>query len=568
MDEHCEALEIEQLKLMYAAIYSALGICPEPPKLHNFSDTISDEASFRQSVNTTNSTNPTSPSAATGHASTSSPLPDLDFGESFHGRRPQSMAKVYNSFKLPHMDFNSMPVIEDSESLPYPTRSGAPPSIVSSSSSMTRSSGYNEEFFVPKLKAVDTKVPMSKKLPPLDRLIKSAKKCLKNVDRSTAVAKYRWLCRESSDRLLLRYIRQCKGKLEKATVNLLKTVVFQIEKAKAERDLKRGEVFYMTTEDDKGYIRQFEMCKAYISGYDNQRRPVVTVRCSKHNPRAQSKASMRRFAHMIFELGYMCQNPRCDGVTIIFDLTGLKWSNIDNSLVNYIIKNFNTAYPNVIAQLFIFRAPKFFEPVWKVFKPWIDDDLYNKVKFSYSTSDLLAMISIDQLPDFLGGSSRYHYKWTPPRDDDDAPLRDFRTRHKLLSLRSSQYDTLEKLTVDWIQEPDFRESLRLFTDRQLCLDDLAISYWQLDPYVRSRSVFDRHGILGELREELAKGGAAQPVCVIARPEISKPHAPTRPRRPSERLSGIPIRVVDDVPPPIPPKDFHRLHISRNLVGKV
>lgn len=74
-------------------------------------------------------------------------------------------------------------------------------------------------------------------------------------------------------------------------------------------------------------------------------------------------------------------------------------------------------------------------------------------------------------------------------------MQDTATRDKLLQEREGLYKDFEAHTVSWIHESDAEKRRALLTERNGVAKKLRQQYWQLDPYIRARSFYDRIGII-------------------------------------------------------------------------
>jgi hypothetical protein len=71
-------------------------------------------------------------------------------------------------------------------------------------------------------------------------------------------------------------------------------------------------------------------------------------------------------------------------------------------------------------------------------------------------------------------------------------------RDEILAVRKQTFKELQDNTRDWIGAALKREEDRvaeLKNQRELLIKKSHESYWELDPYVRSRSIYDRTGVL-------------------------------------------------------------------------
>lgn len=73
-------------------------------------------------------------------------------------------------------------------------------------------------------------------------------------------------------------------------------------------------------------------------------------------------------------------------------------------------------------------------------------------------------------------------------------MKDTETRDKLLNERKELGSELYKLTAEWTSG---NKSDDLLSRRKEVIAKLRENYWQVDPYIRARSLMDRTGVIQE-----------------------------------------------------------------------
>ena len=79
-------------------------------------------------------------------------------------------------------------------------------------------------------------------------------------------------------------------------------------------------------------------------------------------------------------------------------------------------------------------------------------------------------------------------------------MKDENTKQRLLDERAEIVKDYERATQDWIKEPQAAQQRR----GELA-ERLRSGYWQLDPYLRARSLYDR---TGDIKVEAPKSASA------------------------------------------------------------
>ena len=128
-----------------------------------------------------------------------------------------------------------------------------------------------------------------------------------------------------------------------------------------------------------------------------------------------------------------------------------------------------------------------------VIKGWLDPVVASKIHFTKTTEDMEAFIPKENIPKELGGSEDWTYTYVEPIPDENAPIEDEARRNMLLSTRGEQIHKYEAATRAWIASSETGESA--VAERRAIARELATGYWELDKYLRARTVYDRTGVL-------------------------------------------------------------------------
>lgn len=96
----------------------------------------------------------------------------------------------------------------------------------------------------------------------------------------------------------------------------------------------------------------------------------------------------------------------------------------------------------------------------------------------------------------LGGDEDWEYEYKEPTETENDTMKDTKTRDQILDERKSIVKQVEQATFDWIEGGDSDAGKEASKRRDEAADKLRKNYWQLDPYVRARSLYDRQGVIG------------------------------------------------------------------------
>jgi hypothetical protein len=137
-----------------------------------------------------------------------------------------------------------------------------------------------------------------------------------------------------------------------------------------------------------------------------------------------------------------------------------------------------------------------------VIKGWLDPVVANKVNFTNNAKEMEEFIPRHHILKELDGDEDWEYKYLEPVAGENDKMKDVETRDRMLAARAELAKEFERATMQWIHGPDGDESqITCKNTRNALAARLREDYWNLDPYVRARSVYDRTGVLqpgGEL----------------------------------------------------------------------
>ncbi|KAG2412968.1 hypothetical protein HFD88_010527 [Aspergillus terreus] len=316
---------------------------------------------------------------------------------------------------------------------------------------------------------------------------------------------------EPPDAYLLRFLRFAKWDVNKAFVRLLNSLRWRMKEMHVDSQLlAKGELHALqlsqraldreAAEEGEAFLDQLRMGKSYVHGVDKMNRPVCVIRVRLHQPGAQSETVLNQFiTHMMESVRLLITPPQETG-TVIFDMTGFSLANMEYAAVKFIIRCFETYYPELLGVMLLHNAPKIFSSIWKVIKGWIDPDLVKKIHFTRSVDDLEQFIAREHIVSDLGGNDDWEYEYTEPDPDENEVMEDYMTRNVLLAERQGITDEFLAATSQWIAASRAKDSLGVSEAsyyRAETVEQLRTNYWRLDPYIRARNCLDRTGIIQE-----------------------------------------------------------------------
>jgi CRAL/TRIO-like protein len=213
-------------------------------------------------------------------------------------------------------------------------------------------------------------------------------------------------------------------------------------------------------------------------------------------------------------------------------MTSFSMANMDYTPVKFMIKCFEANYPESLGTVLVYKAPWIFQGgihrsahavgladqllgIWKVIRGWLDPVVASKVHFLNTSKEMSEFVDLDKLPKEVDGNSDWEYRYVEPIEGENAKMSDTATRDKLLEAREQLVKEYELATLEWLNGSDAEKTAAVKERRNVIAAKLRDDYWNLDPYLRARSLFDRIGMIQpggkiefypEQREEKSSAG--------------------------------------------------------------
>lgn len=153
------------------------------------------------------------------------------------------------------------------------------------------------------------------------------------------------------------------------------------------------------------------------------------------------------------------------------------------------IKVFEANYPESLGCVLVHKAPWIFQGIWKIIRGWLDPVVAAKVHFTNGVEDLSSFIPKSQIIKELGGDENWEYKYVEPVADENKTMEETSKRDELEAARKQDVLDYERKTFEWIHGQDKK------SERNEIASRLRKNYWQLDPYIRARTLYDRTGMI-------------------------------------------------------------------------
>ncbi|KAI9787720.1 MAG: hypothetical protein M1839_000251 [Geoglossum umbratile] len=309
------------------------------------------------------------------------------------------------------------------------------------------------------------------------------------------------------DALLLRFLRARKWDVERALVMLVSTMHWRGQEMHVDDDvIKEGEGGALQAaqssdvqvkKEAEDFLAQLRIGKSYLHGLDKHDRPICVIRVRLHRQGEQSEKSLERYTVYLIETARLLLSPPVDTAALLFDMTNFSLANMDYAPVRFMIKCFEANYPESLGVVVVHKAPWIFQGIWTIIRGWLDPVVAAKVHFTRSLEDLEEFIPRDRIAKELGGNEDWSYDYVEPSPDENSLMLDEAATNALLTDREEIVREFEVATTRWITlSTGAAENADILVKRNELAESLRKNYWQLDPYIRARTLYDRIGVIG------------------------------------------------------------------------
>ncbi|KAL4933961.1 CRAL-TRIO domain-containing protein [Aspergillus undulatus] len=321
------------------------------------------------------------------------------------------------------------------------------------------------------------------------------------------IAFWNMVKQDNPDSLLLRFLRARKWDVKKALMMLISTIRWRLLDAKVDEDVMiNGEHLALeqikssdpaTKKKGEDFMKQFRMGKSFLHGVDKSGRPICYVRVRLHRAGDQDVEALDRFTVYTIESARMMLAPPVETACVIFDMTDFSLANMDYHPVKFMIKCFEANYPESLGVVLIHKAPWIFSSIWSVIKGWLDPVVAAKIQFTKNAQDLEEFIPKSRIITELEGDEKWEYKYIEPKEGENDTVKETDKRDELVAQRQELAKELQDSTVAWILASRKKEASakEVKEKRKDLIECLRAHYWQMDPYVRATSLYDRLNII-------------------------------------------------------------------------
>ncbi|KAI3618547.1 hypothetical protein CBS9595_002910 [Malassezia furfur] len=297
---------------------------------------------------------------------------------------------------------------------------------------------------------------------------------------------------DAPDATMLRFLRARKFDLDRALGMMVAALQFRMDVG-LDEILRKGEE---GLKDEPGFMNQYRRGISYIEGNTSRDRhelPIYFIHVARHFTSAQKIETLQRFVLLAMENARTLTTPPLMKAIIVFDMAGFGLKNMDWQCVLFILKCLEAYYPESLQRVYVHGAPWIFKGIWTVLQPLIDPDVQAKIKFSTKAKELEEYIPASRLRTGMGGTLDWDWEYTEPIPGENDILNDTETRDAIQREWDALIEQFEQVTREWIATDDDRTELAY--RREVLSQQLRLKYFQLRPYLRAVSIYQRAKVL-------------------------------------------------------------------------
>jgi len=241
------------------------------------------------------------------------------------------------------------------------------------------------------------------------------------------------------------------------------------------------------------FLEQQRSGKTYALGTAVNEQPICYIHVKKHMTFGQPGSSMQKYVIYAMESFRLLMMPPGDKVILFFDLTGFGLKNMDWNCILFIVKCLEAFYPESLGILYIHNAPWIFSGIWKILGPLLDPVVRSKVAFTKNAKDVADRVPAERLIADLGGEVVTGFQFKEPEDGENDMLNDEAGKKKAEDNYQSLVDEYEDATRKWTKSKGNNDEI--IKKREILVKKLRIAQFELEPYIRGRTVYHRNGTI-------------------------------------------------------------------------
>ncbi|WFC97340.1 hypothetical protein MYAM1_000050 [Malassezia yamatoensis] len=297
---------------------------------------------------------------------------------------------------------------------------------------------------------------------------------------------------DSPDATALRFLRARKYDIDRSLGMCVAALQFRM-------DMDIDDILWKGEEglkDEPGFMNQYRRGISYIEGNTSPEKhelPIYFIHVARHFTSAQKAETLQRFVLLAMENARTLTTPPLVKAVIVFDMAGFGLKNMDWGCVMFILKCLEAYYPESLQRIYVHGAPWIFKGIWAALQPLIDPEVQEKIKFSTKASELEEYIPKSRLRKAMGGTLDWEWEYPEPIPGENDLLKEDATRKAIQDEFEELTQDFQQVTMQWTQASGQDDQLDY--QREVLDKKLRLKYYQLRPYLRAVSVYQRTKVL-------------------------------------------------------------------------
>ncbi|KAJ5884866.1 hypothetical protein N7495_009376 [Penicillium taxi] len=309
------------------------------------------------------------------------------------------------------------------------------------------------------------------------------------------------LKQDHPDALLLRFLRSEKWDVPKTLIKLIAALNWRTYEYNVDNEiLLKGEEYRLgkaqqidskEQKHSEEFMHHLKVNRGSLHGVDRRGRPIFIIWAENHNSDMSNQKALRDYCIQCMETVHILMVEPVETMTVIFDLTLFSLSNWDPNTAKFLIETCKKNYPESLGAMIFYNAPWFFSGIGKMINGLLNPSV-TEIHFLSGVKELETMIPREHILRELGGDEDWDWEYIDPLPHENDKLHNTAERITILAERKELGNELFSLTNEAILG---EETYAVHEQRNKVIRQLRENYWRLDPYVRSRTILDRTGII-------------------------------------------------------------------------
>jgi hypothetical protein len=237
--------------------------------------------------------------------------------------------------------------------------------------------------------------------------------------------------------------------------------------------------------------------KGYFMGHDKEGHPICYIHVKEHIKGQFPRENSEKLAVLALETCRQLLKTPTEPITVVVDMAGFGWKNIDFQLAKFFIDIIQKQYPELLAHGIVLNSSLIFNSCWAAVKPWLDPTVESKVCFMKNEADLTTYIDASNIPKRLNGIHP-DFQYIPLTTEEKTILAAFRADKQGKANAQEAHRKAARnflhITLQWTENDDNHS---LLSERAKVIKQLRDAFENLVPYIRTRTHYHRSGDIDE-----------------------------------------------------------------------